>query len=458
MAHGRCWWSDARAVPVLAAAACSASPAAPVEQSPRPTVHGSAAAPAAVSAAPAVIAAQLPPSQLEPDGNDERPTPAVALPEKPRFARLGRHWAALHKVCDLAAHGGALFMAHATSPLAFTGATVTRYDPRQREAFALAFDWNRPGEPERGGAGGQGFLRLRIIDGRLHVPDADPPYLGLGVAFGVEGYVFTSDERGRFERVARPGHRPPRAPTEARGGSIVLPGALHVFDVIRFRGKRYASSGAAVPPKVTATHSPGVLFVEGGHSSRWDASYSYPGASGEAAARLSYMVRFRDRLYVAISPLYGLDRHDYVVLAPPRDETALTLEHARAVRGTVSGGAHTLRWYADRGRLYWITLGAGGGELRVTEDGDTWTRVELPQDAGRPTDVLRVGERLLVMAERALLELSAAGAQVVARVEEQKSPFSLDDTYCAAPLVVFDGKVMIGGQRRGDLWALVESG
>ena len=138
---------------------------------------------------------------------------------------------------------------------------------------------------------------------------------------------------------------------------------------------------------------------------------------------------------------------------PPQLAT-VALPAPQLLAADLPAGAHTLRWYADRGRLYWITLGADGGELRVSADGDRWERLSLPADAGRPTDVLRVGERLLLMAERALLEIGPSGTAVLARVEDKKSPFALDDGYCAAPLAAFDGRIFVGDQRRGALWTL----
>jgi hypothetical protein len=357
-------------------------------------------------------------------------------------------------VCDFATRDDALFMSHATQPLGLGGATLTRYEPGAKTPFSLVFDWSRPGEPEKGGAGGQGFLRIRDIDGRFYVPDADPPYLGLGLGFGVEGYVFVGDAKGRFPRARMPGHLPPKAPSAEAGGAILLPGAIHVLDVIHFRGKRYASTGAVVPPKATAPQSPGTLFVEGSAPDRWEVAYTYSGAPGESAVRLGFMTRFKDRLYVAISPLYDVDRNEYVVISPPRDATGVSADWAKPVQATESGGSHTLRWYADRGKLYWITIGADGVALRVTEDGEQWKRLVLPADAGRPTDVLRAGEQLFVMAERALLVLEPSGFREVARVEGKKSPFVLDDVYCAAPLAAFDGKLFTGDQKRGALWVL----
>lgn len=380
----------------------------------------------------------------------------MTLPERLRFEKVGRHWAALSRVCDGAVLGDALYLAHATQPLGLGGATITRYRPEQKTPFALAFNWNREGEPERGGGAGQGFLRVRAIDGRLYVPDADPPYLGLGLAAGIEGYVFVSDAQGGFAAARNPGHLPPRPASGERAGSVVLPGVLHGFDVIRFRGKLYASSSAAIPPNGNARTSPGSLLTPGEAGKPWQVAFTYAGADGEESVRLSYMVRFRDRLYIAISPLYGFDEHDFLVLAPARDQLALSSADARAVRVTPRGGAHTLRWYGDRGRLYWITVGGGSGAaLWRSDDGEQFQRLPVPAEAGAPSDVLRVGERLLVLAERGLYELQGDTFLPRATVTEPKTPFPVNDGYCAAPLLVFRGELYAGDQVRGNLWRLV---
>ena len=387
----------------------------------------------------------------EPDGNDDEPAQDVELREGARFVKVGRHYAALGRICDFAVHAGALYMAHATQPLGLGGATITRFDPSRAPPFSLAFDWNRPGEPEQGGGAGQGFLRVRRIDSRLYVPDADPPYLGLGLAKGkAEGYVFVSGDDGRFEPARRPGHLPPKAPTRDRGGAALLPGALHVFDVVRFRGHTYASTGALVAG--VARKSPGTLFRAPGDGASWEVFYTYLGSPRESSSRLGYMIRFKGRLYVAISPLEGHDPNDYVIIDPPANETVHGAVHARAL--SVVGGAHTLRWYADRDRLYWIFTGSNGPELRVSDDGERWGSVALPAGAGSPTDVLRVGQRLYVLAERALVELGERGALLRAVVEGRKSPFAVDNGYCAAPLVAFQGELYAGAQKRGALYSI----
>ena len=145
-------------------------------------------------------------AQLEPDGNDDAQDPGTgSVPTEAHFERVGRPPLALRRICDLTPFGGALYAAHANEPLGTDGATITRYDPDAARPFTVAFDWNRPGEPTKGGGAGQGFLRVRTIGGRLFVPDSDPPYNGLGlVDRGTEGYVFLSDTSGVFA--------PPRAP------------------------------------------------------------------------------------------------------------------------------------------------------------------------------------------------------------------------------------------------------
>jgi hypothetical protein len=442
---------------VGALVACSAAPAerVPVSASVTPNATTMSTSPSSEAQLPPSTTPQQPAPQLEPDGNDEVVEPGLALPERAHFEKVGRHWGALQRICDFATLDGALYMAHATKPLGLGGASITRYVPDGKPPFSLAFNWNREGEPERGGAGGQGFLRVRQLDGRLYVPDADPPYLGLGLATGIEGYLFASDQRGAFAGARNPGHFPPRQPTQDRPGAFVLPGVLHGFDVIRFRGKLYASSSAASPPNGNAKSSPGSLLTPNAERGPWQVAFSYAGAPGEESVRLGYMTRFRDRLYVAISPLYGLDEHDFLVIAPPRDATSFSSSDAKAVQVTKRGGAHTLRWFTDRGRLYWIAIARGGVSLYVSDDGVQFRALALPSEAGAPSDLLRSGEHLLLLAERGLYELSGETFRLRARIADAHTPFKVDDGYCAAPLAVFQGNLYAGDQQRGNLWKLV---
>jgi hypothetical protein len=386
----------------------------------------------------------------------------MTLPASGRFERVGVPPLGLQRICDLTPFGGALYLAHATQPLGMDGATITKYDPDAKRPFSVAFDWNRPGEPTKGGGAGQGFLRVHSFDGRLWVTDADPPYAGFGRGgVGTEGYVFVSDTSGKFMRAQAPGHQPPRAPDIAsdKAGAALVPRAYHVLDVIRFRGKMYASTGSSPPgERAWRGHAPGGLHGATPDAKRFEYEIAYPFPFDDEVTRLTYLVRFKGRLYAGVEG----GAADYVYVAPARNSTqgaepqvALDQRDLHAVRVTPGGRSYTLRWYTDRGKLYWIAWSGGRVVLRVTEDGDSWRELSLPAEAGAPSDVTRAGDVLVVLAERALVRLGTN--DIIARVEGKKSPFEVTDGYCAAPLAVFKGELYAGGQRGGVLYRLVPS-
>jgi hypothetical protein len=439
------------------------------------------------------------PVRIDPDGNDDPEDPgAGAAPRSGRFEKVGTPRLALRRVCDLTPLGDSLYLAHANQPLGTDGATITRFRPHEDEArFQVAFDWNRPGEPAKGGGAGQGFVRVRAIDGRLFVPDDDPPYNGLGlVDHGTEGYVFVSDRAGVFAKARAPHFRPPAAPDllreDGRGGAAVLPRAYHVIDVVKYRGALYASTGS-VPPTERAWRgpSPGAMHranmdADAGAGARWTYETDYPFPYQNGVWRLTFLVRFHDRLYAGIQDYDGRDPNDYLYFAPSASASARTgapilrREDVHTVRVTRTGAAGTLRWWVDTKasphRLYWLAWGRDGVRLRVTSDGDRWATVALPDDAGRPTDVTRFRDAVVVLAERGLYRLDgpsidgpagvdtspAAGgvadarATAIATVTDKKSPFEVSDFFCTAPLAVHEDVLYAGGQRGGTLYRLVE--
>lgn len=426
---------------------------------PSATAAGATTAPRDATkdaAAPAPAA----PAQIDPDGDDDpTPTGEGKLFSAAHFEKVGKPPLALRQICDLTPLGDALYAAHSLQPLGADGATITRYEPQKTgKPFSVAFDWNRHGEPAKGGGAGQGFLRVHRIGGRLFVPDADPPYNGFGIAdFGTEGYVFVSDPEGKFASARRPKHRPPGPPAlDGKPGAGVLPRAYHVLDVIRYRGRLYASAGS-VPPKEHAWRgpSPGALHVADADGARWTYEVDYPYPWGDGVWRLTFMVRYKDRLYVGIQDYDGRDPNDYLVFTPAPESSAITREDTHPVRVTASGAAQTLRWYTNQGKLYWIAWGHDGVRLRVTSDGDHWTPILLPPELGAPTDITRFRDSLVVLTERALLKLDDRGPVVIATVQEKKSPFELRDMLCAAPLGVFENELYAGGQRNGALYKVV---
>jgi hypothetical protein len=413
---------------------------------------------AGVDSVPAIV-------QLEPDGNDDPEDPGAGkIPAEARFERVGRPPLGLQRICDLTPFHGILYMAHANQPLGTDGATITRYvpdAPKGSSPFKVAFDWNRPGEPTSGGGAGQGFLRVHAIGGRLFVPDADPPYNGFGISEGgTEGFVFISDADGKFARAVGDHFRPPGVPgADGGAGAAVLPRAYHVLDVIRFRGRLYASTGS-VPPKEHAWRgpSPGALHVANASLSRFTYEVGYPVPYKDGVWRLGFMVRFKDRLYAGIQDYDGREPNDYVVGDPPKDAEVIAQDDLHGVRVTKSGATQTLRWFADRGKLYWVALEKdGAGVLRVTSDGDAWEEVKLPEEGGRPTDIQRFRDGLVVLTERALVRIDKDPPEMIAKVEGKKSPFEITDSFCAAPLGVQGGELYAGSQRDGSLYRLTSS-
>lgn len=477
------------------------------------TAPPAALAPKAAAADASIVDAGPPPrAQLDDDGNDDPEDPGQgSAPASGRFEKIGAPPLALTRICDLTPFHDALYAAHANQPLGTDGATITRYRPDDAKPFGVAFDWNRPGEPVKGGGAGQGFLRVHAIGGRLFVADADPPYNGLGlVEYGTEGYVFVSDRAGTFAPPRAPHYRPPGAPDllawdEGRPGAAVLPRAYHVIDVVRFRGALYASTGS-VPPKERAWRgpSPGALHRASDDGTRWTYEVDYPNPWQDGVWRLTFMVRFKDRLYAGIQDYDGREPNDYLYFTPTRTppvadggsgrdagappEALLTKEDVHPVRVTRSGAAGTLRWWVDTrakpARLYWLAWSRDTGiVLRVTTDGDHWAAIALPADAGRPTDVTRFRDAVVVLTERGLYRLSGEAVDGAAGVDARdgvanvtatpiaregdapdggapakpaKSPFEVTDFFCVAPLAVFKNALYAGGQRGGALYRLAE--
>lgn len=414
---------------------------------------------------PVAALAQVAP---EPDGDDDPEDSGTgALPRSARFERVGRGPSALRRICDLTPFRGALYSAHAISSLGSDGATILRYDPADvARPFRVAFDWNRRGRPRNGGGAGQGFLRVHAIGGRLFVPDADPPYAGFGfVDAATEGYVFLSDANGNFAPARGERALPPAAPDAGgRPGAAVLPRAYHVIDAIRYRGMLLASTGS-VPPRQRAWSgpSPGALHVANAGLQRWTYAVDYPHPWQDGVWRISFMVRFRGRLFGGLQDYHGREPNDMVVIAPAPGATTLAQADLQARRVTPGGASLTLRWYVDGATLYWIAWERHrGAHLWRTADGDRWTDVALPPGAGAPTDITRWRDGLVLLTTRGLWRVDGDAVTPIAAVERPlrrgnpEGPFDLGDGFCAAPLAVLGDTLYAGSQRDGALWRVVE--
>ena len=417
---------------------------------------------------PQTVGAQNAPAVAsEADGDDDpEDTGTGSLPTSGHFERVGRGPLALRRICDLTPFHGALYSAHAVSSLNSDGATILRYDPAATDhPFRVAFDWNRRGQPTAGGGGGQGFLRVHAIGGRLFVPDADPPYNGFGFAdHGTEGYVFVSDREGNFAPPRGERLRPPAAPDAAgTAGAAVIPRAYHVIDAIRYRAMTIASTGS-VPPGARAWSgpSPGALHVADATLRRWTFSVDYPHPAGNNVWRIGYLVRFRGRLFGGLQDYYGREANDMVVIDAPPGATSLEQSHVHGVRITPGGAALTLRWYVDRTTLYWIAWDRHFGlRLFHTADGDHWSEVVLPPGAGSATDVTRWRDGLVLLTTRGLWRVDGDAVRLLGEVDRPRvrgtpqGPFDVGDGFCGAPLAVLNNTLYAGSQRDGALWRFV---
>ena len=369
-------------------------------------------------------------AQIDDDGNDEPEDPGTgSAPASGRFEKVGTPPLALTRICDLTPFGDALYAAHANQPLGTDGATITRYRPSDaKKPFAVAFDWNRPGEPTKGGGAGQGFLRVHAIGGRLFVAGCRPAvqrararrvrHRGLRVRVRSRGRVrsaaraaLSSAGGSRSAERGRPGRRggaAARVSRDRRHRGIAV-GSSHR------RGRCRRRSGRGTDLRRAR------CIARATDGSRWTYEVDYPYPWQDGVWRLTFMVRFRDRLYAGIQDYDGRDPNDYVYFAPRTDAEAsadadagakaeagaappaiLRREDEHPVRVTRSGAAGTLRWWVDTrakpARLYWLAWSRDTGVLlRVTTDGDHWAAIALPADAGRPTDVTRFRDAVVVL-------------------------------------------------------------
>src|SRR5262249_4972439 len=70
----------------------------------------------------------------------------------------------------------------------------------------------------------------------------------------------------------------------------------------------------------------------------------------------------------------------------------------------------------------------------------------LPRGAGRPSDIVRFRDRLLVLTESKLLSIEDGAIVEIASWTDPKL-FAVDDLYCAAPLAVFENELYAGSPK-----------
>src|SRR6185312_2258494 len=110
--------------------------------------------------------------------------------------------------------------------------------------------------------------------------------------------------------------------------------------------------------------SPGALHRASADGARWTYEIDYPHPWQNGVWRLTYLVRFKDRLYAGIQDFDGRDPNDFVIFTPDTSvadagaKSVLRREDAHPTRITRAGASGTLRWWVDTrakpARLYWL--------------------------------------------------------------------------------------------------------
>ncbi len=414
-------------VAVVATLGCSSAPSPTAAPTPAPTRRG----------IPLLADLDLPDvSAGEPNGADDashaRAGAALsALAEAPaaRFESIGAPDTAHPLVCDLLGFRDALYAAHTVRPVVRTGARIHRYDGA---AWSMAFEWDRTGS--------QGFTRMRAIADRIYVPDADTPGPGFGLSDApYEEYLFISDADGGFDK------------PETR----VAPLSFHAFDVIAYRGALVMSGGTGVIAPGQWGPFPGGLWAGDADSDVLPLRFELGKRSG--VVRTTYMHRFRGRLYVGFMNNERRARWDLAVLSgDPRDPATAAPVIARV---TDDGGWCTHRFASTADTLYWIATGyrqdGRGAALFASTDGQRFERLALPDGAGDVQDIAIVDDVRYVLARGGLYRAGANHAFERIAPAPEDDPWGVYNTYCSAPLAVWNDGLYAGSKRNGHVYRVV---
>lgn len=393
----------------------------------------------------------------DPDGFGPR-LEKLATVQNAHFAPLPAPPATAHPlVCDLLAFGDDLYVSHAVDPLDRTGARIHRLRPAraddnrpspdwQAATWDLVLDWNRGGRPDEPYArGGEGFTRLRVLDGTIFAPDADSPG---PEAFGVtdawvENLVLRSRPDGSF---------PPLA--DKPQGALVQPWSFHAFDIIEYHGSWVISGGLAVRVPEAGGGYPAALWV--GQPGREALALSHVFAGGHGVVRATYMHRFAGRLYIGLQNNQNRIPHDLAVISrdPTNADTPVEL-----ISITPGRGYRTRSMVSTETSLYWLGERRKNGPYALlrSDDGLRFQPVPLPDDTGAPQDmVISPDGQLYLLTRRGLWRSAGPDAPFTRLASAPASdPFGRYDGFCGARLIAVGDALIAGSLRDGSLYHLL---
>jgi hypothetical protein len=315
------------------------------------------------------------------------------------FEKLGEPSPGYNVITDIVSFSGRLFASASANPLNAFGAAVASTADGVSFADAVIDETS------------QGFLRLRVIDGALFVPDGDPN--------GYDpGWVWVSADGAEFERTT-------------------VPGAVHTFDVASYEGALLASNGML--------DGGGSLCALDAGGESWTEIQSTP------YQRLRFLAVFAGRLYAA-KRMIGADE-DYLVWSGPAADGEVEAVDA------LEGEANTWTWFssAAAGRLYWSFGAAGSVGVAATGDGETWQSIEA-LDGEFVSAFAELDGNVYALGNKGLWGTSDGTTFV--RIAEAPSgttfaPVPVDGGYNAeatASLAVHDGRLWCGSSTDGHLY------
>lgn len=321
---------------------------------------------------------------------------------------MGQPTAAHSVLTDLAVFGDSLMVATAVRRLAEPGAAVWRTED------GLHF------EPLIESAESEGFLRLRVLDGVLYAPDADPP--GTRV-----GRIYRSLD-GRTAELE------------------TIDATVHHFDVALVDGEIVAS-GASVGYR-------GVLHRR--TESGWVRWLRLP------ARRAHFMRSHRGQLLVGMSEPDG--SVDFVRVAPRSAARDSAAQESIARLNVVRGKPYTPRWFSTgAGDLYWSYRDRQNGRdhVAVSREAEGWRPVAGLQ--GRfVSDFAEYDGALYALAGRGLFVKRGEGPFTLVASAPAPSTFGpvrVDDRHrsldCSGSLAVWRGELWCGSSNDGRLYRFV---
>src|ERR1051326_1987752 len=219
-------------------------------------------------------------------------------------------------ITDIVTFGGKMYLATSANPLAAFGTNV--FYTTDGVNYTKVLD----------DATSQGYLRIRVIDSKLWIPDGDP-----------NGYDPS------FVYISSTG-----APSSFTQTQIIQ--AVHSFDVAKYNNQFYVSNGML-------SGSGGLCLYDG--SSTWNQVYT-----DANSVRMKYMATFNNMLFVA-NRNSSSDVDCYVFSGDPATTTPTQVN-------ALSGATNTFRMYTTtlNGKLFWSVAAGSNINVLMTIDGVNW--------------------------------------------------------------------------------------